>query len=58
MSEQTYRSLFAVLGMILGIAVMVGLGRGGLVWGFVFGAGGAVLGGMFGETLARMRGRL
>ena len=53
MSEQGYRSLFAVVGLILGILLMVGLGRGGMIWGFIFGAGGATLGGMFGETLAR-----
>ncbi len=56
MSEQAMRSTFAVLGLAFAMALMVYLERGGILWGFVFGAGGAVLGGMLGETLAR-RGR-
>jgi hypothetical protein len=50
------RSLFAVLGLALGIGLMVFFNRGGMIWGFIYGAGGAVLGGMLGETLARRGG--
>jgi hypothetical protein len=57
MSEQAMRSLFAVLGLAVVMGLMVFMGRGGLIWGFVYGAGGAVLGGMLGETLARRGGR-
>ena len=57
MNEQAMRSVGAITGLVLAMLLMHWLGRGGLIWGFVFGAGGAVLGGMFGETVARMRGR-
>ena len=55
MSEQVYRSLFAILGLVLGMLLMVGLGFGGMVPGAIFGAGGAVLGGIIGERIARSR---
>lgn len=55
MNEQLYRSLFAILGLVLGMLLMVGLGFGGLVPGAIFGAGGAVLGGITGERIARRR---
>ena len=55
MSEQVYRSLFAIMGLVLGMLLMVGLGFGGMVPGAFFGAGGAVLGGIIGERIARGR---
>lgn len=55
MSEQIYRSLFAILGLVLGILLMVALDFGGMVPGAIFGAGGAVLGGIAGERIARRR---
>lgn len=57
MTEQAYRSLFAILGLFVGLGSMVGLGFGGIIPGAIFGAGGAVMGGMLGERIARRRGR-
>ena len=54
-SEQAYRSVFAILGLVVGLGVMVLLGMGCMIPGAVFGAGGAVLGGMLGERIARRR---
>lgn len=56
MTEQSYRSIFAILGLAIGLGLMVLLGFGGMIPGAVFGAGGAVLGGMTGEQIARRRG--
>jgi uncharacterized membrane protein len=53
--EQVYRSVCAILGLILGMVCMVALGLQSLVGGAIFGAAGAVLGGMTGERLARRR---
>lgn len=57
MSEQAYRSLFAVLGIVFGMTLMFVLGLRGMIPGAVFGAGGAVIGGMLGEAIARRQGR-
>lgn len=57
MSEQVYRSFFAILGLVLGMLLMVGLGFGSMLAGAIFGAGGAVLGGITGEQIARRRAR-
>lgn len=57
MSEQIYRSFFAILGLVLGMLLMVGLGFGSMLAGAIFGAGGAVLGGITGEQIARRRAR-
>lgn len=51
--EQTYRSIAAITGLVLGLLVMWLLGLNGMLWGALFGAGGAVAGGMTGERLAR-----
>ncbi len=45
------RSVAAILGLVLSLAAMWWLGLGGLVYGFLFGAGGAVIGGVAGERL-------
>jgi len=42
--------------LVLGMVVMVLAGRGGIIAGAIYGAGGAVLGGMLGEQIARRRG--
>jgi len=55
MTKETYRSIGAISGMTIGVFAMWLFQFGGLVPGFFFGAGGAVLGGMSGEWLfARM----
>lgn len=56
MTEQGYRSLFAILGLGLGLGLMMLLGLGGMIPGAVFGAGGAVVGGITGERVARRMG--
>lgn len=56
MSEQAYRSIFAILGLAVGLGLMMLLGLGGMIPGAIFGAGGAVLGGMTGEQIARRSG--
>lgn len=57
MSEQGYRSICAICGLALGIGLMRLLDYGGMIPGALFGAGGAVLGGMVGERLAARRPR-
>jgi hypothetical protein len=51
MKTETSRSIGAIIGLTLGIAIMWALGLGGMIPGFFFGAGGAVAGGMTGERL-------
>jgi len=46
------RSLGAIAGLVAGISLMWMLGLGGVFYGFVFGAGGSVIGGMIGERFA------
>jgi len=55
MSEQAYRTIGSLAGLVLGIALMWLLGFGGMIPGALFGAGGAVLGGMAGERVARRK---
>ena len=57
MTEETCRRIGAVCGLSLGILLMWSLGFGGLIPGFVFGAGGAVAGGMVGESVGRSKAR-
>ncbi|TWT73887.1 hypothetical protein [Allorhodopirellula solitaria] len=56
--RDTYRSVGAIVGLALGLALMWLLGLGGMVPAAIFGAGGAVIGGMSGERLADRGGRL
>lgn len=49
MKTETKRSIGAIIGLSTGIALMWALKLYGLVPGFIFGAGGAVAGGMLGE---------
>jgi predicted benzoate:H+ symporter BenE len=46
------RSLGAIIGLVAGLSLMSLLGLGGVLYGFVFGAGGTVIGGMIGERFA------
>jgi len=46
------RSLGAIIGLSIGLMMMWALGLGGVLYGFVFGAGGAVIGGITGERFA------
>ncbi len=50
--RNTFRSLGAIVGLALGLALMWLLGLGGMVPAAIFGAGGAVIGGMSGERIA------
>jgi len=51
MKTETSRSIGAIIGLTLGVAIMWASGLHGLIPGFIFGAGGAVVGGMTGEKL-------
>lgn len=53
MKKETRRSIGAIIGMVLGWSLMWATGMSGLVPAFIFGAGGAVAGGMTGEKLSR-----
>lgn len=55
MNRDRYRSLGALLGLALGVMLMLVLTSGGMIPGAVFGAGGAVLGGIGGEQLHAWR---
>lgn len=56
MTEQGYRSVGAVTGMVVGLVLMRVVGHAGLVATFCYGAGGTVIGGMIGERLHEQRG--
>lgn len=47
-----YRSVGAIVGLVAGLSLMWAFGLGGILYGFLFGAGGTVIGGMAGERLA------
>lgn len=49
MKRDTKRSIGAIIGLTLGLTLMRFLGLDGLVYAFIFGAGGTVVGGMIGE---------
>jgi hypothetical protein len=51
MRTDTKRSIGAILGLSIGVSVMWMMGLGGLVYAFIFGAGGCVMGGMIGERI-------
>jgi len=56
MSRESHRSIGAILGLLIGLGLMVTLNYGGLVPGFLFGAIGAVVGGITGEQIHDRRG--
>ncbi|MEM9643740.1 MAG: hypothetical protein AAF989_02005 [Planctomycetota bacterium] len=49
MTRDNYRTIGAITGLVIGIALMLLLGQGGLIASAIFGAGGCVLGGVTGE---------
>lgn len=55
MTVDGFRSIGAITGLVIGLALMIGLGYGGMIPGFLFGAGGAVAGGISGEKLYAKR---
>ena len=55
MSKDNYRSIGAILGLAIGLGLMFVMGLGGMIPGAVFGAGGAVLGGITGEKIFAWR---
>nr|WP_201724009.1 hypothetical protein [Rhodopirellula sp. SM50] len=55
MSRDSYRSVGAIVGLGLGIALMVMAGQGGVLPGAIFGAGGALAGGILGEKVHALR---
>ena len=55
MSKDNYRSIGAIVGLGIGLVLMFALELGGMIPGAVFGAGGAVLGGISGEKVFAWR---
>lgn len=55
MNEDTYRTIGAIIGLAFGLVLMVGIGLGGMIPGALFGAGGAVVGGICGEKFFASR---
>ena len=60
--EDIYGRVGAVIGIAIGIGILLIIGRDTfkidpLIIGAIFGAGGAVTGGMLGETLYEMKNR-
>lgn len=51
MTQDNYRTICAILGLSLGLGIMFASGWGGMIPGAIFGAGGAVTGGIIGEKL-------
>lgn len=51
MSRENYRSIGAILGLATGLAMMTLVGQSGVVPGAIFGAGGALAGGILGEQV-------
>ena len=51
MSRENYRSIGAIMGLVVGILLMLGLRQGGVIPGAIFGAGGALIGGILGERV-------
>jgi hypothetical protein len=45
------RSISAICGLVAGLSLMWTFGLGGVLYGFVFGATGAVIGGSIGDRL-------
>ena len=55
MSRDRYRSIGAILGLIVGLLLMVLAGQGGVLGGATFGAGGTLAGGIIGEKVHALR---
>ena len=50
-TRETFRSIGAITGLVVGFTVMKLIGQGGVLAGLVFGAGGALIGGIVGEQI-------
>jgi hypothetical protein len=57
MSKDNFRAIGAIIGLILGLVMMIGLGYSSMVAGALFGAGGSVAGGISGEKVYAWRRR-
>ncbi len=57
MSEESYRRIFSIVGLALSLGIMFASGFSGIIPGAIFGAGGAVCGGITGEQLYRRNQR-
>ena len=55
MNEDSYRTIGAIIGLAFALVLMVGMGLGGMIPGALFGAGGAVVGGICGEKFFASR---
>ena len=55
MSLDACRSIGAISGLVIGLGLMIAFGYGGMIPGFLFGAGGAVAGGISGEKFYAKR---
>ncbi|MGV3485331.1 MAG: hypothetical protein ACO1RT_13005 [Planctomycetaceae bacterium] len=53
MNRDTRRSIGAITGLTIGLTAMWLLDLHGLIAAFIFGAGGAVAGGMIGEKIGK-----
>ena len=51
MSRDTFRKIGAISGLVLGMVLMRLAGQGGILLGAIWGAGGAVFGGVLGEQI-------
>ena len=51
MNRDNFRTIGAITGLVIGIGLMLLIGMAGLVPAALFGAGGAVLGGIIGERV-------
>ena len=51
MSREAGRSIGALAGLAMGVAMMWAFGYGGVIPLFLFGAGGAIVGGIAGERM-------
>lgn len=57
MSRESYRSIGAIFGLAIGFALMKLAGQSEIVPGAIFGAGGALAGGIIGERVHTLRNR-
>jgi hypothetical protein len=55
MSREGYRSVGAIIGLMIGFSLMKLTGQSGVLPGALFGAGGALAGGILGERVHAMR---
>lgn len=55
MSRDGFRSVGAITGLVIGFLLMRSLGFGGVLMGAIFGACGALIGGMIGERVHATR---